>query len=149
MKRIRMIKPTGSEILAAGSGILFFHIPFFKRSRSTGLGMLCTAACGTSGKKGAPAVTSTGHDIRNIHESCLALLARRNPDQIRRITSGRQYGAVVFVFCIYSSLQFGIFTWYISRLGLCRGKSVANALMISFAWVVAEFFFFRFFFPTE
>ena len=49
--------------------------------------------------------------------------------------------AVVFVFCIYSSLQFGIFTWYISRLGLCRGKSVANALMISFAWVVAEFFF--------
>ena len=99
--------------------------------------MLCAADCSPSGKK-RPPVPPTGHDIGNIHESCLALLARRNPDQIWGITLVASM-AVVFVFCVYSSLQFGVFTWYISRLGLCRGKSVANALMISLAWVVASF----------
>ncbi len=48
---------------------------------------------------------------------------------------------VVMIFCVYSSLQFGIFTLYVSRFKLLQKKTFSYALFISFAWVVTEFFF--------
>ncbi len=49
--------------------------------------------------------------------------------------------AILIVFCVYSSFQFGLFAFFISRFDLLREKTVKNALMISVAWVVSEFFF--------
>ncbi len=139
MKRIRMIKPTGSEILAAGSGILF-SISLFSNVLGV-LGWVCfvpllAALQGKSAPQSLRLGMISGTFMNLVSLYWLVGTLTRF-GELPLVASM----AVVFVFCIYSSLQFGIFTWYISRLGLCRGKSVANALMISFAWVVAEFFF--------
>ncbi len=139
MKRIRMINLTGSEVLAAGSGILF-SISLFSNVLGV-LGWVCfvpllAALQGKSAPQSLRLGMISGTFMNLVSLYWLVGTLTRF-GELPLVASM----AVVFVFCIYSSLQFGIFTWYISRLGLCRGKSVANALMISFAWVVAEFFF--------
>lgn len=139
MKKIRITRPTGSEILAAGSGILFSASLF---SSALGvLGWICFAPliAALQGKNARQSlrlgmISGTSMNLVSLYW-LVGTLTRFG--ELPLVASM----AVVFVFCVYSSLQFGVFTWYISRLGLCRGKSVANALMISLAWVVAEFFF--------
>lgn len=139
MKTIRITKPTGSEILAAGSGVLFSASLF---SSTLGvLGWVCFAPMLlTLQGKSAPQSLRLGMisgTFMNLVSLYWLVGTLNRFGEIPLIPSM----AAVFLFCVYSSLQFGIFTWYVSRFGLCRRKSVANALMISFAWVVTEFFF--------
>ncbi|MXW22078.1 MAG: apolipoprotein N-acyltransferase [Candidatus Dadabacteria bacterium] len=139
MRRIRITKPTGSQILAAGSGILF-SVSLFSSALGI-LGWICfvpllVALQGKSASRSLRLGMISGTSMNLVSLYWLVGTLTRF-GEIPLLASI----AAVFIFCVYSSLQFGIFTWYISRLGLCRGKSVANALMISFAWVVAEFFF--------
>lgn len=139
MKTLRITRPTGNEILAAGSGVLFSASLF---SSALGvLGWICFVPL-LAALRGKTARQSLR--LGMISGTCMNLVSLywlvgtlTRFGEIPLIPSA----VLIFVFCVYSSLQFGIFTWYISRLGLCRGKSVANALMISFAWVVTEFFF--------
>ena len=49
--------------------------------------------------------------------------------------------AAVLVFCIYSSLQFGIFALFVSRWKLLRSKTLPAAALISLAWTATEHFF--------
>ncbi len=139
MRKIRITKPTGSQILAAGSGILF-SVSLFSSALGI-LGWICFVPLLAALRgKSAPQslrlgmISGTAMNLVSLYWLVGTLTRFGEIPLLASI-------AAVFIFCVYSSLQFGIFTWYISRLGLCRGKSVANALMISFAWVVAEFFF--------
>lgn len=139
MKKIRITRPTGSEILAAGAGMLF-SISLFSSALGV-LGWVCFAPLlaalrGKSARQSLRLGMISGTSMNLVSLYWLVGTLTRF-GEIPLIASV----AIVFVFCIYSSLQFGIFTWYISKLGLCRTKSVANALIISAAWVVAEFFF--------
>ena len=139
MKKIRVIRPTGSEILAAGSGILF-SISLFSSALGV-LGWICfvplLAALREKTARQSLRLGMISGTSMNLVSLYWLVGTLTRFGEIPLVAST----VLIFVFCVYSSLQFGIFTWYISRLGLCRGKSVANALMISFAWVVAEFFF--------
>ena len=139
MKMIRITRPTGNEILAAGSGVLF-SLSLFSGTLGI-LGWVCFAPllAAVRGKSSSQALRLgmvSGISMNLVSLYWLVGTLNRF-GEIPLIPSM----AAVFVFCVYSSLQFGVFTWYISKLGLCRKKSVANALVISFAWVVAEFFF--------
>ncbi|MYG82835.1 MAG: apolipoprotein N-acyltransferase [Candidatus Dadabacteria bacterium] len=139
MRRIRITKPTGGQILAAGSGILF-SVSLFSSALGV-LGWICfvpllVALQGKSAPRSLQLGMISG-TVMNLVSLYWLVGTLTRFGEIPLLASI----AAVFIFCVYSSLQFGIFTWYISRLGLCRGKSVANALMISFAWVVTEFFF--------
>ncbi len=139
MKKIRVIRPTGSEILAAGSGILF-SISLFSSALGV-LGWICfvplLAALREKTARQSLRLGMISGTSMNLVSLYWLVGTLTRFGEIPLVAST----VLIFVFCVYSSLQFGIFTWYISRLGLCRGKSVANALMISFAWVVVEFFF--------
>lgn len=139
MKKIGISNPSGSQILAAGSGILF-SVSLFSSALGI-LGWICfvpllAALRGKTARQSLQLGMISGTSMNLVSLYWLVGTLTRF-GEIPLVPST----VLVFVFCIYSSLQFGIFTWYISRLGLCRGKSVANALVISFAWVVAEFFF--------
>ncbi|MGH7886110.1 MAG: hypothetical protein ACRENO_10495, partial [Thermodesulfobacteriota bacterium] len=48
---------------------------------------------------------------------------------------------IIGLFCIYSALQFGIFTYLVSRLKLNNKNSLKNAVLISAIWISAEYFF--------
>lgn len=48
---------------------------------------------------------------------------------------------LIGIFCLYSALQFGIFTYLISRFRLKSEVSVKNAALVSAIWVSAEYFF--------
>ena len=139
MKKIGISNPSGSQILAAGSGILF-SVSLFSNALGI-LGWICfvpllAALRGKTARQSLQLGMISGTSMNLVSLYWLVGTLTRF-GEIPLVPST----VLIFVFCIYSSLQFGIFTWYISRLGLCRGKSVANALVISFAWVVAEFFF--------
>ena len=139
MKKIRRNKPSGSQILAAGSGILF-SISLFSSALGV-LGWICfvpllAALRGKTARQSLKLGMVSGTSMNLVSLYWLVGTLTRF-GEISLIPST----VLIFVFCVYSSLQFGIFTWYISRFGLCRKKGVANALMISFAWTVAEFFF--------
>ena len=139
MKKIRRNKPSGSQILAAGSGILF-SISLFSSALGV-LGWICfvpllAALRGKTARQSLKLGMISGTSMNLVSLYWLVGTLTRF-GEIPLVPST----VLIFVFCVYSSLQFGIFTWYISRLGLCRRKGVANALMISFAWAVAEFFF--------
>ena len=139
MKKIGVNKPSGSQILAAGSGMLF-SVSLFSSALGV-LGWICfvpllAALRGKTARQSLQLGMISGTSMNLVSLYWLVGTLTRF-GEIPLVPST----VLIFVFCIYSSLQFGIFTWYISRLGLCRGKSVANALVISFAWVVAEFFF--------
>ena len=139
MKKIGISKPSGSQILAAGSGILF-SVSLFSSALGV-LGWICfvpllAALRGKTARQSLQLGMISGTSMNLVSLYWLVGTLTRF-GEIPLIPSM----AAVFVFCVYSSFQFGIFTWYISRFGLCRRKSVANALVISFAWVVAEFFF--------
>ncbi len=140
--RVKMIlttRPTGNKVLAAGSGILF-SLSLFSSTLGI-LGWVCFVPLLAAVRRKSPSqsfrlgiVSGTSMNLVSLYW-LVGTLNRFG--EISLFASM----AAVFVFCIYSSFQFGIFTWYISKFGLCRRKSVANALVISFAWVVAEFFF--------
>ena len=49
--------------------------------------------------------------------------------------------AALLVFCLYSSLQFGIFALFVSRCGLLRSRTLRAAVVVSLAWTAAEHFF--------
>ena len=139
MKKIRINKPSGSQILAAGSGVLF---AMSLLSSAFGiLGWICfvpllAALRGKTARQSLQLgmISGTSMNLVALYWLVGTLTRFGGVPMVPSIV-------VIFVFCVYSSLQFGIFTWYISRFGLCSGKSVTNALVISFAWVVAEFFF--------
>ncbi len=139
MKKIRINKPSGSQILAAGSGVLF---AMSLLSSAFGvLGWICfvpllAALRGKTARQSLQLgmISGTSMNLVALYWLVGTLTRFGGVPMVPSMV-------VIFVFCVYSSLQFGIFTWYISRFGLCSGKSVANALVISFAWVVAEFFF--------
>jgi len=139
MKKFRITKPTGSELLAAGSGILF-SVSLFSSAFGI-LGWICFAPLLFALQEKTPRqslrlgmISGTSMNLVSLYW-LVGTLTRFG--EIPLIASM----VAVFIFCVYSSLQFGIFTWYVSRFRLCNGKSVVNAFMISFAWVVAEFFF--------
>ncbi len=139
MKTVRTITPTGEQILAAVSGVLF-SVSLFSSTLGL-LGWICfvpmlLALRGKSASQSFRLGMISGTSMNLVSLYWLVGTLNRF-GEIALLPSV----AAVFLFCVYSSLQFGIFTWYISRFGLCRRKSVANALMISFAWVVTEFFF--------
>ena len=139
MKTLRITRPTGNQILAAGSGVLF-SISLFSSALGV-LGWICfvpllAALRGKTARQSLRLGMISGTSMNLVSLYWLVGTLTRF-GEIPLVPSM----AAVFLFCVYSSLQFGIFTWYISRFGLCRGKSVANALMISLAWVVTEFFF--------
>ncbi len=139
MRMIRTTRPTGNEILAAGSGVLF-SLSLFSGTLGI-LGWVCFAPllAALRGKSASQSlrlgmISGTSMNLVSLYWLVGTL------NRFGEIPLAASMVAV-FVFCVYSSLQFGIFTWYISRFGLCRGKSVATALMISSAWAVTEFFF--------
>ncbi len=47
----------------------------------------------------------------------------------------------IFIFCLYSSIQFGIFTYFISKFKLLQAKSALNCLIIALIWAAVEYFY--------
>ncbi len=139
MKSLQTPEFARSAALAAGSGALFSASLFSIWLGA--LGWICfvpllTAVSGKTGRQSLILGMISGTVMNLVSLYWLVGTLNRFGEFPVPVSA-----AIVVIFCIYSSLQFGIFTFYISRVELLEKKTFPSALIISFAWVVAEFFF--------
>lgn len=139
MKENRTVRLSSNDFLAAVSGLLF-ALSLFSAWLGA-LGWICFAPLLSAIREKRP---SEALRLGIISGTCMNLAALYW--LVGTLTS---FGgipapasmAAVFVFCVYSSLQFGIFTFFVSLWKLADRRDLAGALLISLAWVVAEHFF--------
>lgn len=140
MKKNRTIRFSPNDFLAAGSGLLF-ALSLFSAWFGV-LGWICFAPL-LSAVRGVKR-PSEALRLGIISGTCMNLAAL-----YWLVGTLTRFGgipapasaAAVFVFCVYSSLQFGIFAFFVSRWKLAGRGDLAGALLISLAWTVVEHFF--------
>lgn len=139
MKKLRITRPSGDDLAAAISGGLFslsLLSPWFGI-----LGWICFVPLlwVLRGKRPPAAlrlgmVAGTSMNLLSLYWLCATLTRFGGVPPAAS-------AAAVLVFCVYSSLQFGIFALFVSRCRLLDSRTLSAAAVISLAWTVAEHFF--------
>ena len=139
MKKPRTIRPSGDDLAAALSGGLFslsLLSPWFGA-----LGWVCFVPLLLVLREKRPLAALRLGMVAGTSMNLLSLYWLAGTLTRFGGIPPAASAAALLVFCIYSSLQFGIFALFVSRCRLLRSKTLRAAVLVSLAWTAAEHFF--------